>query len=151
MAATDRAQGNRLALLSSPDLVPAALQNSQDQLLNLLPAQALLRKVPSSLKRVGSLPGGHLNSNDLQNHEIAMKLEAIKSYSNSLRSGEAIGPQIVYNDDAIQRVVSQMRSKEQDNGGNYKFEIERTDSLEFSRNSVTEQIGGAMSHNSSFE
>ena len=45
-------------------------------------------------------------------------------------------------DDGIQRVVSQVRKFENESGEgtnqNLKFEIERTDSLEFTRNSASD-------------
>ena len=65
-------------------------------------------------------------------------LEAIKSDRPSLMTPVANR----FNDDEIQRVVSQVRNMEQEfcddtNRNNFKFEIERTDSLEFTRNSGT--------------
>ena len=83
------------------------------------------------------------------NREIAAQLEAIRSYDGKrpILTPDDLGV-FLRDDDAISRVVSQVRKIEdgEDNSAeatttnhNYKFEIERTDSLEFTRNSETNE------------
>ena len=83
------------------------------------------------------------------NKEIAAQLEAIRSYDGRrpILTPDDLGV-FLRDDDAISRVVSQVRKNEdgEDNSAeatttnhNYKFEIERTDSLEFTRNSETNE------------
>lgn len=82
------------------------------------------------------------------NREIAQQLEAIQfdEGRRPIMTPDDFG--VFLRDDAISRVVSQVRRMEEceenlsgeggtTTGNNYKFEIERTDSLEFTRNSET--------------
>ena len=77
-----------------------------------------------------------------------MQLEAIRTHDSRrpILTPDDFG--VFLRDDAISRVVSQVRKMEGEemsaeegttNGHNYKFEIERTDSLEFTRNSETNE------------
>ena len=79
---------------------------------------------------------------DNSNKEIILQLEAIKSHDASRPSRKVKQLENMNEDDGIQRVVSQVRKFENESGEgtnqNLKFEIERTDSLEFTRNSASD-------------